>query len=276
LAGKNAERTPQWYITGRGQTMVVIPGPVQFIMGSPAGEAGRDVDETQHGKRIGRTFAIAAKPITVAEYRLFDTSYGPRERYTPTSRCPVVSINWYQAAAYCNWVNQQEGIPKDQWCYEMNHAGQVVRFKANYLSLTGYRLPTESEWEFACRAGAVTSRYYGVSEEILGKYAWFLRNAEDRSWPVGSRKPNDLGLFDMHGNVWCWCQESYKEYPKAKDSQVSEDQEDVLNIGATTNRVLRGGSFDYRESVIRSAHRRWDALTYRDVDVGFRLARTFH
>src|SRR5262249_51652916 len=146
-------------------------------------------------------------------------------------------------AAYCNWLSKREGIPEDQWCYETNAQGQVVKLKENYLSLTGYRLPTEAEMEYACRAGAVTSRDYGEAEELLAKYGWYLQNSQERTWPVGSKKPNDLGLFDMHGNVYTWCQESYKDYPAPKDGGAVEDKEDGLSINPQTGRVLRGGSF---------------------------------
>ena len=89
----------------------------------------------------------------------------------------------------------------------------MTKLKENYLSLTGYRLPTEAEMEYATRAGAVTSRYYGETEELLAKYAWYRRTRRRQTWPVGSLKPNDLGLFDVQGNVFTWCQESYKDYP---------------------------------------------------------------
>jgi eukaryotic-like serine/threonine-protein kinase len=78
----------------------------------------------------------------------------------------------------------------------------VTKLAEKYLSHTGYRLPTEAEMEYATRAGAVTSRYFGETEELLPRYAWYVTNSQDRTWPVGSKKPNDLGLFDMHGNVW--------------------------------------------------------------------------
>ncbi len=123
----------------------------------------------------------------------------------------MVGTSWYQAAAYCNWLSKEEGIAEDQWCYEIK--GQVTKLKENYLSLTGYRLPTEAEMEYATRAGALTSRYYGETEELLPKYAWYQKNSQERTWPVGSLKPNDLGLFDVQGNVFTWCQESYKAYP---------------------------------------------------------------
>ena len=109
----------------------------------------------------------------------------------------------------------------------------MTKLKANYLSLTGYRLPTEAEMEYATRAGAVTSRYYGETEELLPKYAWYQKNSQEQTWPVGSLKPNDLGLFDVQGNVYTWCQESYKGYPTVKEGEADEDKEDILSINST-------------------------------------------
>jgi formylglycine-generating enzyme required for sulfatase activity len=195
------------------------------------------------------------------------------KKYSPDENGPIILVNWYMAAAYCNWLSKQEGIREEQWCYQTNARGNVA-LKAKYLSLQGYRLPTEAEWEYACRAGAVTSRYYGESEDLLGKYAWYLSNSKARSWPVGSRKPNDLGLFDMHGNVWNWCQERYKGYSAAKGDEAIEDEEDDLSIG-TASRVLRGGSFDGLASFVRSADRVSSVPTNRDNSNGFRPSRTF-
>src|SRR5262245_399179 len=177
-------------------------------------------------------------------------------RRYPEPTCPIGGVVWYEAAAYCNWLSDQEGIAKDQWCYETNAKGQLVKLKENYLRLTGYRLPTEAEWEYACRAGAVTSRYYGESEELLAKYGWYLQNSKERTWPVGGKKPNDLGLFDMHGHVYTWCQDSYKgDYPAPKDEEAVEDKEDDLRMKPKAGRVLRGGSFYSPASLVRSALR---------------------
>ena len=192
----------------------------------------------------------------------------------PHPTCPIGGVVWYEAAAYCNWLSGRERIAKDQWCYETDSQGRVTKLKENYLSLTGYRLPTEAEMEYACRAGAVTSRYYGETEELLAKYGWYLQNSKERTWPVGSKKPNDLGLFDMHGNVYTWCQESYKDYPALKDQKASEDKEDVLSIVSTTSRVLRGGSFFNQASGVRSAFRLNIVPSVRSLNVGLRPART--
>lgn len=186
----------------------------------------------------------------------------------------MVSTTWYQAATYCNWLSKQEGIPKDQWCYETDTTGQVIKLRENYLSLTGYRLPTEAEMEYATRADTKTSRYYGETDELLGKYAWYFMNAKECSCPVGSKKPNDWGLFDVHGNVWNWCQESYISYPRGGTGEVVEDTEDELMLVGTRSRVLRGGSFGMQASIVRSASRSGVVPAIQNGNGGFRLART--
>src|SRR5262249_14824853 len=115
-----------------------------------------------------------------------------------------------------------------------------MKLAPNYLERAGYRLPTEAEREYACRAEAVASRYYGEADELLGKYAWYLENAAGRTWPVGTKKPNDFGLFDMHGHVWNWCQESYHVY---QEGRVYDDREDSLPVKREVNRALRGAAF---------------------------------
>src|SRR5262249_23780706 len=118
-----------------------------------------------------------------------------------------------------------------------------MKLAPDYLKRKGYRLPTEAEWEYACRAGAVTRWYYGESEELLGKYAWHVGNSDKHSWPVGHLKPNDFGFFDMHGNVWVWCQKRYGFYPRVKVGKVIDDKEDSLIVDDSKAWVTRGGSF---------------------------------
>jgi serine/threonine protein kinase/formylglycine-generating enzyme required for sulfatase activity len=272
LAKDNDKTPPQWYITGQGQLMVVIPGPVEFVMGSPPTEAGRHDDEVQHKKRISRTFAIAAKPVTVEQFRQFEKGYIPPAGNTSAADFPVVGISWYMAAKYCNWLSKEEAIPEDQWCYEIS--GDEIKLKSSYLSLTGYRLPTESEIEYATRASAATSGYYGETDELLPKYAWYNKNSKERTWPVGTLKPNDLGLFDVQGNVFTWCQESLKPYLAVRGEESAEDQEDGPVVNGAVGRVLRGGSFDAQASYVRSASRISNVPAFRAYDFGFRLART--
>ncbi len=264
----------RWYVNGQGQTLVVIPGPVDFLMGSPLSENNRSDWEIQHPQRIGWTFAIAAQPVTKEQYLLFNPKFNHNGmRLYPDPTCPIGGLTWFRAAAYCNWLSKQEGIDPDQWCYETGPTGAVTKLKENYQSLTGYRLPTEAELEFAIRAGAVTSRFYGESEELLGKYAWFLGNSDERTWPVGSKKPNDLGLFDMLGNVACWTQEQYKPILQ-EEKKTSNTKKPASAPKLPNSRNIRGGSFQNQASNVRSAARSLGAPNSAYINVGFRVART--
>ena len=127
---------------------------------------------------------------------------------------------WYDAAAYCNWLSRQEGLEE---CYAPNSRRGVcggMKCLDGFLDRSGYRLPTEAEWEYACRAGAVTSRYYGGSVALLKDYAWYDQNSGTRAWPCGQLQPNDLGLFDMLGNVYEWCQDQYEDYRQERKIQA--------------------------------------------------------
>jgi formylglycine-generating enzyme required for sulfatase activity len=250
--------------------------------------------ERLHRRRISRSYAIAGKEVTVQQFRKFYQSFFSKDyenyskEYSPTPDCPANAVSWYEAAAYCNWLSQQEGIDKDQWCYEPNGRGQYaegMRAKPNYLRLKGYRLPSEAEWEYACRAGAVTSRYYGETEELLGRYAWYTTNSRNRGMlpgvpgALGVRgdclKPNDFGLFDMLGNGLEWCQEVIVYYPTVTGIKAIEYIEYENDVKDRLSRVLRGGAFNNRPVVVRSALRNRSAPTNHLINVGFRPARTF-
>jgi formylglycine-generating enzyme required for sulfatase activity len=144
-----------------------------------------------------------------------------------------------------------------------------MRVKAGALGLSGYRLPTEAEWELACRAGSVTSWSMGEAEDLLGRYAWYAANSPSRSRPVGSLRPNDLGLFDLHGNAWEWCQNRYDDFTDMRDKKMDDKVDDK------SGRSLRGGAFCYDPLYLRSADRFWYAPASRVNVIGFRPARTF-
>jgi formylglycine-generating enzyme required for sulfatase activity len=271
----------RWYVNSQGQTFAVIEGPVEFRMGSPPTEPDRDPVESLHRLVIPRRFTIADREVTVEQYQRFVQShpqFGVQRqylnRYSPEGTVPMIGVSWYGAGAYCNWLSEQEKLPKDQWCYLPNPSGEYgarMSIPADALKRRGYRLPTEAEWEYACRAGAMTSRYYGSSKDLLDHYAWYIANSGDpgRAQACGELLPNDLGLFDMLGNVYEWCQD--RTITQRGDSQPSID--DILD---EIPRLLRGGSFVTRQEYVRSASRSWFGPTYRNTSNGFRPARTHH
>ncbi|NND99995.1 MAG: formylglycine-generating enzyme family protein, partial [Pirellulaceae bacterium] len=270
-----------WYCTPHGYTMVVFAGPVEFLMGSPNTERGRSSFENLHRKQIPRSFALASKEVTVEQFQKFlqetpSIKHAYAKRHAPGNDCPQISVTWYEAAAYCRWLSEQEGIPKDQMCYPpIAEIKEGMTMPSDYLNRSGYRLPTEAEWEFACRSGATTSRYYGNADPLLGQYAWFRDNSDDRTWPVGHKRPNDAGLFDMHGNVQEWCQEAHRHYSRDLGA-VSEDREDLEPIVNSIRRILRGGSFGVRSTEVRSAFRGFNRPLNRYNNSGFRPAKTYH
>ena len=147
-----------------------------------------------------------------------------------------------------------------------------MKLPANYLSRTGYRLPTEAEFEYACRAGTLTSRYYGNSDELLSKYAWTAANSNYHASPVGRLWPNMFGLFDTLGNVAELCQTTLQSYPGAGRMMV--DAEEPIAIGPEHPVVWRGGAFLYQPSDARAAHRDSTAFHRKHPFLGFRVART--
>src|SRR5262249_1518176 len=143
-----------------------------------------------------------------------------------------------------------------------------------YLSRKGYRLPSEAEWEYACRAGALTSRYYGSADELLDRYAWYQHNSDDLTWPVGQKRPNDFGLFDMLGEVWQGWQEGERPYPAGTVAEPAADVEDTRPVSDKLNQVLRGGSFIRVSSSVRCAVRFIFPPSDHYLSFGMRVART--
>ena len=282
----------RWYVNSQGQTFAVIEGPVEFRMGSLPTDTER-IGNNEPPRRmvVPRRLAIAASEVTVEQFQRFlklasisidryQLSPSFLSKFSPDSEGPWVGPDWYTAAHYCNWISEQEGLPKNQWCYLPNEAGayaEGMTIPADVLERTGYRLPTEAEWEYACRAGALTSRYYGHSIALLDAYARYAANSNERAWMCGSLLPNDLGLFDMLGNVYEWCQDSTNASASRPSKKGITD--DVIHIYEHVNeknpRLLRGGSFLSVPAFVRSALRSWFAPAYRDTYLGFRPSRTY-
>jgi formylglycine-generating enzyme required for sulfatase activity len=205
----------------------------------------------------------------------------------------ILARSWYECAEYCNWLSVQEGISEDQLCYLPNEDGKFadgMRLAPDYLKRTGYRLPAEAEWEYACRAGTRTYWSFGSAMELLPQYARFSENCrndlgfETTAW-VGSLKPNDLGLFDAHGNPAEWCQDRCVMYARPGDSDwslvhfvggevddIEVSQKTVLEVDY---RVLRGGSIRSFAFQVGSAFRDAARASMPHMYVGFRVARTY-
>lgn len=280
---ETAASTKKWFLNSEGHSFVILDAG-EFRMGSPESEPDHYGNEVQHLAKINRRIAVSAKLVTKSQYREFSLAReleysSDRETlqvYMPAEDCPIISMRWYEACEYCNWLSKKDGIPEDQWCYEPNKEGEYVagmKAKDNFLELTGYRLLTEAEWEYSCRAGTTTSRYYGLAPELLGEYAWFAGNNKNCTEPVGTRKPNDFGLFDMQGNCFEWC------YDQVLTDLSDKENADIDPLGTepttdTDNRILRGGGFVIPPANMRSAARYFAQPKNRRLQYGFRTART--
>jgi formylglycine-generating enzyme required for sulfatase activity len=220
-----------------------------FLMGSPVTEPDRRSDEAQHEVTLTEDFYMSRYEITNAEYAAFLNDTGVDETgegtvdgfglqtlveayalmgviwdgsaWQPTSgraTCPVIKVTWYGAKAFADWA--------------------------------GMSLPTEAQWEYACRAGTTTTWYFGNDPAVLGEYAWFASNAAGYTRPVGGKKPNPWGLYDMHGNALEWCADWYEaDYLSLP---TSEDPKGALS---GSSRVVRGGNWGNAAQYNRSAWR---------------------
>jgi formylglycine-generating enzyme required for sulfatase activity len=207
--------------------------------------------------------------VTVEQFQRFRPESKPGH-HARTKDCPAFKFSWFDAAEYCNWLSKREGIAEAQWCYEPNKEGKYadgMKIKTGYLGLKGYRLPTEAEWEYACRAGSTVGYSFGEPVELLERYGWFDRNSLGKIHPGGMLKPNDLGLFDMHGNVWQWTQGIYHDKPVDKEADGS-------GLVGASYRVPRGGAWHYSPGHCRAAHRFGRTPDDRcNSDLACRLAR---
>lgn len=259
LAGGPAVKR-DWTINKQGQTLAVVRGPLAFDMGDRP-EHQDKYSELPRRATIEHSYEIGTKEVTVAA---FDRFLGSKSQPEDES-LPVVQVSWYQIVAFCNWLSAQEGLPPEEWCYE-RVPGEKDRMRpvSDFLKRTGYRLPTDREWAYACRAGAVTLRYYGDSEELLPQYAWYSQSTKFNRRPGGLLKPNDLGLFDMLGNALEFTTDLY-EGPAMAGSRYGLEGD---------WHQIRGGAFWHAPFLIRSTMRIALPPSAQGFSNGFRLART--
>jgi len=231
--------------------MVRIQGGT-FTMGSPPGERGRSANEGPQRQVTVSSFYIGRFPVTQAE---FQEIMGTNPSHFVGLNLPVERVSWFDAIEYCNRRSIRAGLTP-----VYTRIGNTVIWNRE---ANGYRLPTEAEWEFACRAGTQTPFYFGTS---IGNAAWHSGNSDDRTHPVGERQPNAWGLYDMHGNILEWCWDWLGPYPAFAET-------DPQGPPSGTNRVYRGGSWRFEPHQTRSAFRHGNNPFIQVFIVGFRVAR---
>jgi formylglycine-generating enzyme required for sulfatase activity len=208
----------------------------EFDMGSKESDDERPV----HKVKIKNSFYLGTYPVTQREWKAVMGDNNNPSTFNGDD-LPVELVSWDDVQEFIKKFNEKEGTDK-------------------------YRLPSEAEWEYACRAGTTTRYSFGDSESKLGDYAWYRDNSEDKTHPVGQKEPNSWGRYDMHGNVWEWVQDgwhsNYNGAPTAGSAWVTEG-------GAYL--VIRGGSRNNLAKACRSAYRANNDLHHRDNDLGFRL-----
>jgi formylglycine-generating enzyme required for sulfatase activity len=223
-----------------GMRLVLVPAG-EFLMGSPDSDdmANGNIEKPQHRVRLTQPFYLGVYPVTQEEYeRVVGTN---PSHFQGDLRRPVEQVSWDDAVAFCQELSALEGVE--------------------------YRLPTEAEWEYTCRAGSTTRWCFGDSEAGLGDHAWYFGNSGGATHTVGEKKPNAWGLHDMHGNIWEWCADFVSKYGEAPST-------DPQGPRTGSNRVYRGGGWDCGGGYCRSADRFGDAPSCRSINLGFRVARS--
>jgi formylglycine-generating enzyme required for sulfatase activity len=235
--------------------MVRINGGT-FIMGSPANEPERRDTEVQHSVAVS-TFYMGNYEVTQKEYQ---EMMGTNPSNFKGDNLPVENVSWFDAVEYCNTLSQREGLTP---AYLISGSGDYRTVTWN-RSANGYRLPTEAEWEYACRAGTTTA--YNTGPSASDNTGWYGANSGIRTHPVGQKPANAWGLYDMHGNVCEWCWDRSGNYS-------SEPQTDPTGPSSGSNRVRRGGTYSDPARYVRSAYRLDNIPSVRSGLIGFRIVR---
>jgi formylglycine-generating enzyme len=224
--------------------MVEIKGG-KFTMGDKA-----EPDATPHEVTV--TGFLMDKYLVTQE--LFQKVTGSNPSRWKADKNPVEQVRWSDAVKFCNKRSEMEGLKP---CYD------VTKWQCDF-SANGYRLPTEAEWEYACRAGTTTDYFFGATPDKLKDFAWFEKNSGGRPKPVGQKKPNPWGLYDMAGNVWQWCNDFYKV-----DYYKESPKIDPRGPVAGQNKVVRGGAWRFSDDNCRSGYRYNESPGYADVCFGY-------
>jgi sulfatase modifying factor 1 len=209
-----------------------------------------EVDATPHEVTVS-SFLIDRNLVTQEQYQ---KAMGDNPSRWKGEKNPVEQVRWSDAVRYCNKRSELEGLEP---CYDLTT--WVCRFEAS-----GYRLPTEAEWEYACRAGTTTRYFFGDNATKLGTYAWFDKNAGGRPRPVGQKQPNPWGLFDMNGNVWQWCNDFYKV-----DYYAGSAKDDPRGPESGDKKVVRGGAWRFGAETCKAGYRYNESPGYADVCFGY-------
>ncbi len=227
-----------------GMKFVLIPAG-KFVMGSPPDQPGRKDNEGQHEVNISKSFYLQTTEVTQGQWKRV-MGDNPSKFKDCGDDCPVETVSWDDTRKFIQKLNELDGSVK---C----------------------RLPTEAEWEYACRAGTSTIFSFGDDEGKLGEFAWYKDNSKKRTHPVAQKEPNPWGLYDMHGNVFEWVEDdwhaSYKGTPTDGSAWIYEPR--------GSSRVMRGGSWDFDARFCQSAARNGVVPGNRDGIIGFRVARDF-
>jgi sulfatase modifying factor 1 len=249
-------------VTGQGRSAfsfdVVYVPPGEFEMGSPPTEEGRFGDETQHRVRLTRGFELGVFPVTQA---LYAAVMGVNPSSFKGDQLPVENVSWFDAVRLCNAVSRACGLPE---AYSIGPGGEPTVSWS--WSSVGFRLPTESEWEYAARSG---TRHVYAGGDDRAAVGWFEDNSGGSTHPVGQKRSNAWGLHDMSGNVFEWCWDGYGDYPKG----VSTDPTGGAPASGS-DRVGRGGSWFVGPLFARVAYRGSNAPGGRGSGLGVRLLRT--
>ena len=261
-----------------GYKMVYIE-PGTFMMGSPSDEPGRHSDETRHRVTLTKGFYMGATEVTVGQWRRFVRDMGYKTEAEKGDGAYFWSDGkWYKVEG-TYWdkpgISQNDDHPVT--CVSWNDAREFILWLNGKEGMNKYRLPTEAEWEYACRAGSGARYCFGDSEGALGQYACYAENTRATTHPVGQKSPNAWGLYDMHGNVWEWCEDSCKYtgflWKKKLVTDTYRDNVTDPLCGQGAYRVIRGGGWNLGAKGCRSAVRGGGPPGNSGVNVGLRLAR---